>query len=563
MYKAIIRNEQNSNLTTNQANRIFRFLFLLLPSSLLLLNCANPGTLTGGAKDERPPQLDTLLSTPNLQTNFEKQTIELTFDEWIKLNNVFEQVVISPPIIPNPEITLKKRTVILEFDEKVELRENATYVINFGEAVQDLTESNPAEKLRFVFSTGDYIDSLEVSGTVKDALTDEAVEDVLVMLYDNLSDTVVRTEIPFYFARTDKEGNFTISNVRTDTFKVFALEENISNYLFDFANERIDFLDTFLVVNDSSVNRLEFAIFQEDPDLEVKNINQDQYGLTTITFNQKPLGLMFKYEANFEDLYFDYEKDSLRIWYDLLTRDSSQAEFIFSKDSTLTDTLSFSASSREEFLESDSLKLQNRAKNISQNPLRPLKLLFNHPLVRFDSTLVQLYEDTTRIAVSSQITIDSTFAHRVFSLQYTWKDSITYELEILPNALTDIYDLPNQDTLILPIAVQSLKNFGNINLTLDSLDSEKQYLLTVKLEGNSIPIGEFVISDATTWQQEFQAVKIGVYELEITIDTNQNGKWDSGSYDLKTKPEKIIKKKLQELLAGFDLDATVEVEEDL
>ncbi|MEM6699465.1 MAG: Ig-like domain-containing protein, partial [Bacteroidota bacterium] len=480
------------DLATNQVNQNYiRPLFQYSICFILLTNCANPGTLTGGPKDERPPQLDTTLSTPNLQTNFEKQTIELAFDEWIKLNKVFEQVVISPPIVPTPEITIKKKSVLVEFDEKVEFRENATYVINFGEAVQDLTEGNPAEDLRFVFSTGDYIDSLEVSGTVKDALTEEGVEDVLVMLYDNLADSVVRTEIPFYFGRTDEEGNFTISNVRADTFKVFALEENISNYLFDFANERIDFLDTFLVVNDSSLTRLEFAIFQEDPNLEIKNVNQEQYGLTTITFNQKPLDLMFKYEANFEELYFDYEKDSLRIWYDLLTRDSSQTEFILSKDSILTDTLNFSASSREEFLRIDSLRLQKTPKSISQNPFRPLELLFNHPLASFDSSLIQLYEDTTKIAVASSISIDSSFAYRTLAIKYDWKDTFTYELEILPKALSDIYDLPNPDTIVLPIQPKPFKEFSNINLTLDSLDAKKQYLLTVKLEGTSIPIGEF------------------------------------------------------------------------
>ncbi|MEM8528182.1 MAG: Ig-like domain-containing protein [Bacteroidota bacterium] len=542
--------------------KIPKSFFILVPLSFFLSNCANPGTLSGGPKDERPPQLDTVLSTPNLQTNFEKQTIELAFDEWIKLNKVFEQVVISPPVVPAPEITIKKRSVLIEFEEEVEFRENATYVINFGEAVQDLTESNPAEDLRFIFSTGDYIDSLEVSGTVKDALTDEAVENVLVMLYDNLADTVVRTEVPFYFARTDETGNFTISNVRADTFKVFALEENISNYLFDFANERIDFLDTFLVVNDSSVNRLDFKIFLEEPELEIKDINQDQYGLARIEFNQKPLDLMFKYEANFEDLYFDYEKDSLRIWYDLISRDSSQTEFILSKDSTLTDTLIFSAASRAEFVASDSIRLQKIPKSISQNPLRPLELLFNHPLLGFDSSLIQIYTDTTRTVVPIQLSIDSTSAHRKLMIQHDWIDSLTYELEILPNALTDIYDLSNPDTIMLPISILNPKEFGNINLALDSLDSLKQYLVTIKPEGSTIPIGEFTISEVTTWEQEFQAIKIGVYELEITIDANKNGKWDSGNYDLKTKPEKIIKQTLQELLAGFDLDSTVEVVDD-
>ncbi|MCB0640491.1 MAG: carboxypeptidase regulatory-like domain-containing protein, partial [Phaeodactylibacter sp.] len=111
-------------------------------------------------------------------------------------------------------VTIKKyKTVLFEFDENEELRENATYIINFGDAIKDFTEGNIAP-IRFIFSTGDYIDSLEVKGRVVDAVSGEPVSDVLVMLYDNLNDTVVRTERPFYFSRTDKAGQFKIENVK-------------------------------------------------------------------------------------------------------------------------------------------------------------------------------------------------------------------------------------------------------------------------------------------------------------------------------------------------------------
>ena len=90
----------------------------------------------------------------------------------------------------------------------------------------------------------------------------------------------------------------------------------------------------------------------------------------------------------------------MSIWYDLLTRDSSQTAFIISKDSILTDTLLFRAASRQEFLKTDSLRLQKTPKSISQNPFQALALLFNHPLANFDSTLIQLYVDTTRMAVT-------------------------------------------------------------------------------------------------------------------------------------------------------------------
>ena len=137
---------------------------------LLLYSCATPTTPTGGPRDENPPQIDTTLSTPNFQTRFLKQDISLTFNEWVMLEDVFNQVIISPPLQFKPEIYIKKKSVIIKWDERETLRENVTYTFNFGESVKDLTEKNPAEKLRFVFSTGDFIDSLTLSGKVVDAV---------------------------------------------------------------------------------------------------------------------------------------------------------------------------------------------------------------------------------------------------------------------------------------------------------------------------------------------------------------------------------------------------------
>ena len=170
------------------ANKRFSFLIYGICLCILhgiLFSCATPIAPDGGPKDETPPQVDSIGTTPNFQTNFQKQRIEITFDEWIKLDDVFNEVVVSPPLNKRPQITTKGKTVRVDFDEEEVLREAATYTINFGEAVQDLTESNPAEDLRFVFSTGDFIDSLEISGTIKDVLTNEPVEGALFMLYDN------------------------------------------------------------------------------------------------------------------------------------------------------------------------------------------------------------------------------------------------------------------------------------------------------------------------------------------------------------------------------------------
>ena len=204
--------------------------------------CANVGTGPGGGpKDEKPPVLQTDQSTPNLQTNFKKQDINLVFDEYVEVKNIFDEVIISPPLQKRWKLSQKLKTVTFEFDKDEVLREDATYTINFGAAVQDYTAGNKVPDLRFVFSTGDFIDSMEVSGRITNALTGAAEKDVLLMLYDNLSDTVVRKERPFYFARNDGKGNYTIKNVKTDTFKVFAIKDEGQQYLFDQETEAIGF----------------------------------------------------------------------------------------------------------------------------------------------------------------------------------------------------------------------------------------------------------------------------------------------------------------------------------
>ena len=205
----------------------------LIALSSLLFRCANPLPPDGGPKDERPPQVVQEKSSQNFQTNYTKKPIEIAFDEWVEIRDPFNQIIVSPPLRYPYEIYIKKRSVIFEFDEREELRDSATYTINFGEAIQDFTEGNPADQLRFVFSTGPYIDSLSVRGKIVDARTYEPVEGAVFMLYENTADSVVRTERPFYFARTNDRGLFTIENVKAGTFNGFALLDNNLNYRFD------------------------------------------------------------------------------------------------------------------------------------------------------------------------------------------------------------------------------------------------------------------------------------------------------------------------------------------
>lgn len=224
----------------------FRALILVI-LTILCLGCAQQGSPSGGPKDEDPPVV--LESVPaNYSTRFVAKRIHITFNEYIVLDNVNQQLVVSPPMEEKPEVRLKGKTLIIDFEE--ELKDSTTYTFNFGSAIKDLHEGNILRNYEYVFSTGNVLDSLSVRGTLKYA-EDLRVPDepVTIMLYEKLTDSVPLNEIPLYVGRSDDSGVFSVNNLKADTFKVFALKDGNYNLLFDLPTEEIGFLDSSLIVN--------------------------------------------------------------------------------------------------------------------------------------------------------------------------------------------------------------------------------------------------------------------------------------------------------------------------
>ncbi|MCB9290854.1 MAG: Ig-like domain-containing protein [Lewinellaceae bacterium] len=527
--------------------------WLLFLLALVLTFCANPIPPEGGPKDEQPPQLVPEESTPSLQTNFEKQRIELTFDEWFEVQDVFNQVVVSPPLEYPFEITLKRKTLRFDFDEKEELRPEATYTINFGEAVRDITERNPTKNLRFVFSTGDYIDSLSVSGVVVDAQTGEPVEDVLFMLYENLADTVVRTERPFYFARANKQGQFRIENVKAGVFKGFALKDANRNYLFDQAQEPIGFPDSLLVLNDSIEPAVRIKLFTEEQPLRLMNSDDSQYGLLRLSFSKPPKGLDITYRGLGQQVIIERKPDTTKVWY-ALPADTTWNVYL-QKDTILNDTVKVRSRGRQEFMNNSQLRLAGSSRGpLRLNPSKEAVLAFNHPIVSLDTSLMRLYEDTLRIEVKPAYRLDTNGQRRLF-IARPWKEGLPYELELMPGAFTDLYGLQN-DTIIQPIQIDLLKSFGNLTLQFDSLSADSSYYVELLDKGNTV-FDSFVIRGDTSFQRSFRAMPPGAYTVRLIEDWNDNGRWDTGNYDKMLQPEPIYLRPLEQLRANWDLEAVV------
>ena len=229
---------------TNQPTYNKRLLGLLVLLAMLIVSCARMGSPDGGLYDETPPVM--VRSHPAIGAlNNDEKRIVLEFDEYIKLQNASEKVVISPPQIDMPEIKTSGKRVIVELVDT--LKPNTTYSIDFGDAITDNNEGNPMGQFAFTFSTGNAIDSMEVAGTILNAENLEPIKGMQVGLYADLSDTAFTTKPLERISRTDASGRFSIKGIAPGTYRIYGLMDGDQNYHFSQKSEMIAFMDSLVV----------------------------------------------------------------------------------------------------------------------------------------------------------------------------------------------------------------------------------------------------------------------------------------------------------------------------
>lgn len=212
--------------------------FFTLCSLLLAVGCARMGSPDGGWYDDDPPRV--VSATPADQsTNVTTQKITILFDEFIKLEDPTQNVIVSPPQLEMPEIQAKGKRIVVELKDS--LKPNTTYTIDFSDAISDNNEGNPMGNFTYTFSTGEQIDTFEVAGYVIDASNLEPVKGISVGLYNNLADSVFRTEPLMRVSRTDASGHFVIKGVAPGEYRVYALQDADGDFKFTQKSEMIAF----------------------------------------------------------------------------------------------------------------------------------------------------------------------------------------------------------------------------------------------------------------------------------------------------------------------------------
>ncbi len=538
---------------------------------LLFMSCARPGAPTGGLKDSTPPKIDSVASTPNMLTRFDRKTIVLKFNEWVTLSDQNTQIIVSPPFKTKrvPEVVLKGKTVTVKIPEEEQLKPNTTYTINFGNAVKDLHESNPAKDLRFVFSTGDYIDSFTVLGKVVKAFGAEPVENAAIMLYENLSDSIIVKEKPYYYTRSDKEGAFQISNVRSGSFKIVAIEDKDQNLLWNGNDELIGFVDAPLLRNDTALGRpLNLRMHKNQPSrVRLSEKTSLQYGLVRLQYNAPPDSVVFScLPADKASLLIEKNIDSVLVWYDL--RDSTPIKLLAGRD-----TVAVRNFSKPDFIRTHQLtwagelainkfgRGKTPASNtptpvltIIQNPARNANLAFSFPIMGYDTARWVLKVDSQTIH-KLRVSKD-TLRPRSLAFSANWLPEKTHELLLLPGAVTDFWGKTNTDTLRRKFTAIGDKQLGDLTLTVDGLIPGTHYLLEL-LSGNKVEESRAFKADSESKKLIFNKLISATYSAELTEDLNANARRDAGDYFKNRLPERVFKKELTALRPGWEVEASV------
>lgn len=509
---------------------------------LMAFSCANPIPPSGGPVDKAGPELLTENSTPNHQVNFEPSEIVFTFDEWIKLDNPNAQVLISPPLDKNPTFKLRGKEVRVILDPEEQLRENTTYTFEFGESIKDVNESNASEALKFVFSTGPVLDSLQLKGRILSIDRKTPVENVRVMLYDSIADSLPYLVRPSYTAKTDAQGRFTIQNLPQKSFKIFALADENKNYLFEPQSEALAFLDTIITISDS-VPALEMVLFKEIPPFQMLKRELGFHKLV-LEYNKIP-----------DTLALDFPNTSFRLkeW----GKDSAQLWLSKKQDSLTLFTLPTSLK-RDTFLLKRKRKLKRDTQSVVLNKAAmkqpvlsaedSLALFFSRPIIDVD------FEKMT-VRDTSNATLPIKFlqvAPRQINVFGKWPLGQELEITLLPEAVKSITNNNNRDTLSHQIFVPPSEKLGSIIMIISVKDPSIDRVIELTMGDNIVRT--FVVKKGEMEKYiTTKHLRPGDYTLLIIEDQNGDGEWTTGDYLKKRQPELKWKKELESLRENWDL----------
>lgn len=508
-------------------------LLLLIIIVVSFSYCARRGTPDGGPIDIAPPEF--IRARPeNFTTNFDAEAVRIFFNEYVKLQDPQRQVIISPPMDPRPEITplgtASKSLTILINDT---LQENTTYTINFGRSIIDYNEGNPLDYFTYAFSTGLYIDSLTVAGSVGDALLKVPEPFVSVLLYEvdsTYNDSVVYTGVPRYVTSTlDSTTTFELSNLKEGTYQLVGLQDANNNYRFDPATDKIAFAEDYITIPTETV--FDLILFKENLQDNLLRPQQKAeqhllFGYEGILKSDSTRIELLAPPEDFESrITKDPEKDTLHYWYKpLLERDTM-------KFAVTTPRFSDTLLTRIKEMERDSLQFSFEPQGglgFDQN----LRVLPNIPLIEVEDSLIQVI-DRDSLPVDFRGNYDPW--NNQYLLSFEKQEEQVYRFTAFPGAFTSFFGEQN-DTLRAQFRTKAFAELANVTINLQNVED---FPLIVQLTNDK---GEVQYERYSTESNviKFEHIAPGEYNLRLIYDRNENRQWDTGRFLERRQPEEVV-----------------------
>lgn len=505
-------------------------IIIILFFSFSLIKCAKVGRPTGGDKDEKPPI--SIEAKPDFGSlNFKNKKIKIYFDEYIKLKDLNKQLIVSPPLKYPPIITpLGTASKYISIEIKDTLKENTTYSFSFGNAIQDNSEGNPLKQFKYIFSTGDYLDSLSVSGTVKDAFNMEALTEISVLLYkvdEKYTDSLIYNKKPNYITNTLDIDSFSISNIKAGKYLLVALKDISGNLMYDNKEDLIGFLDEPInIPTDTTFN---LHLYKEENLFSIKK-------LTEVSSNHFLIPFEGEFKTSISNVldkkltpiqyhtYKDKKTDSIHIWHKAIDTDTLFVA-IKTKDSITKYPI------RLRSKEKDSIFISNKITKTLH--LKDSLFLFSKtPITKIDKSKIGLIDKD-----SLQVPFDATISNSKMEIliDFDKKQKENYSLQILPEAFEDYFEQKN-DTIKFSFNTKSEENYGEI--IIDLINNSSLPIIIELLDKKYEVISTSYSS--TSRKSHFPLLSPDKYTIRVIIDANSNNKWDAGSFLLNKQPERVI-----------------------
>lgn len=588
-------NKQGIKKTSWKVGSIILLNLLLLT----IFSCARMGSPDGGWYDETPPKI--LGTSPaNGSDDVNSKKVTILFNEFVKLDNPTEKVVVSPPQLEAPEVKVSGKRITVALQDT--LKPNTTYTIDFSDAITDNNEGNPLGNYTYSFSTGNRIDTMEVAGYVLEAQNLEPIKGILVGLYSNLSDTAFQHEPMMRIARTDGNGHFVIKGVAKGDYRIYALQDMDGNYKFNQPGEKIAFTPEIIMPSFKPDVRQD-TIWRDS--LHISDIKQVPYthflpddvvlsAFTQIQTNRYFLKAERK-EPNHFTLFYSYgnaelpeikglnfneknafvvepslNQDTITYWLRdtmLVNQDTLHMQVSYLANDSLgklvkqTDTLEvlskvpYEKRLKQQKEEYDKWKKQQEKSKkkgepyLTEYPATPLEVRIKN------GTQIAPDENPTFILPSPVAVCDTSKIHLYEKVDTLWQRA-KYQFGSVPGIprqykLVGAWNPGHEYSLELDSAT-FIDIYGKASpkvkqsIKVSSLDEFSTLIVSLqRMEGKNCLLQLLNESDkpikevvAKNNEATFYYVKPGTFYLRLIVDENDNGVWDTGLYNTR-QPEAV------------------------